>query len=125
MPPNWTAVVPQGDDQQRAEEWGQTGPVDMLEGSREYSPNTEKSATQTTNNNKSVSTVAHPSDRMEAYAENPPNLESVSEIEVHPRVRLRRHSNTEVLIDKILSLASDRVVDMGKMMRPRMKMPSR
>ncbi|KAK6249865.1 hypothetical protein SCA6_003870 [Theobroma cacao] len=63
------------------------------------------------------------------YAENPPNLESASgkcmynkelsdvpsipfasetnfaEIEVHPRVRRRRHSDTEVSIDKILSLA--------------------
>ncbi|EOY21564.1 Uncharacterized protein TCM_013382 [Theobroma cacao] len=130
-PPNWAATVPQGDDQQMAEseEGDQIRPVDKLEGSGEHNPHTEKSATQTIYNNKSVSIVACPSDRMEAYAENPPNLESASgkcmynkelndvpsipfasetnfaEIEVHPRVRRRRHSDTEVSIDKILSLA--------------------
>ncbi|KAK6263956.1 hypothetical protein SCA6_019390, partial [Theobroma cacao] len=80
MPSNWAAAVPQGDDQQMAEseEGSQTGPVDTLEGSGEHNPNTEKSATQTTNNNKSASIVACPSDRIEVYAENPPNLEFVS-----------------------------------------------
>ncbi|KAK6231960.1 hypothetical protein SCA6_002033 [Theobroma cacao] len=75
---------------------------------------------------------------MEDYAENPPNLESASgkcmynkelsdvpsfpsvsgtncaEIEVHPRVQHRRHSDTELSIDKIFSLASDKTMDMGQ-----------
>ncbi|KAK6249856.1 hypothetical protein SCA6_003861, partial [Theobroma cacao] len=138
MPPNQTATGPQGDNQQMAEskEGGQTGPMDTLEGSGEHSPIIEKS--QTTGNNKLVSIVACSRDRIEAYAENPPNMEPVSDkcmynkeisdvpsvsfvsetnfanIEVHPRIRRRRHSNTEVSIDEILSLASDKAVDMGE-----------
>ncbi|KAK6263943.1 hypothetical protein SCA6_019377 [Theobroma cacao] len=73
---------------------------------------------------------------MKDYAENPPNLESAlgkcmhnkelsdvssfpsfsrtkfTEIEVHPRVRHRRQSDTKTSIDKIFSLASDKTVDM-------------
>ncbi|XP_017980054.1 PREDICTED: uncharacterized protein LOC108662853 [Theobroma cacao] len=93
---------------------GQNVIVDMAEGSGEHSPMIENSASQTTSNNKIVSIVACSRDRMEAYAENPPNLESASEIEVYPRVRRRRHSNTEVSIVKIFSLASDKAVDMGE-----------
>ncbi|EOX99995.1 Uncharacterized protein TCM_009211 [Theobroma cacao] len=37
-----------------------------------------------------------------------------TEIEVHPRVQHRRHSDTEVSIDKIFSLASDKAVDIGE-----------
>ncbi|KAK6228927.1 hypothetical protein SCA6_017878 [Theobroma cacao] len=36
------------------------------------------------------------------------------EIEVHPRIQRRRHSDTEVSIDEILSFASDKAVDMGE-----------
>ncbi|EOY21243.1 Uncharacterized protein TCM_012656 [Theobroma cacao] len=37
-----------------------------------------------------------------------------TEIEVHPKIRHRRHSDIEVSIDKILSFASNKAVDMGK-----------
>ncbi|EOY18934.1 Uncharacterized protein TCM_043452 [Theobroma cacao] len=69
-----------GNNQQMAdsEEGGQTGPVDMLESNGEHSPIIERSASQTTSENKFVSIAACPQDRMEAYIENPPNLESAS-----------------------------------------------
>ncbi|KAK6259858.1 hypothetical protein SCA6_014332, partial [Theobroma cacao] len=124
------------------------GPVDTLEGSGEHSPDTEKSASQTTDNNKSVSTFACSRDRMEAYAKNPPNLESVSDkcmynkelsdvssvlfvsetnfvkIKIYFRIRYRRHLDSEISINKIFILASDKAIDMRKMMRPWMKTPS-
>ncbi|EOY03113.1 Uncharacterized protein TCM_017591 [Theobroma cacao] len=48
-----------------------------------------------------------------------PSFPSFSEtkftkIRVHPRIRRKRHSDTEVSIDKILSFASDKAVDMGE-----------
>ncbi|KAK6228337.1 hypothetical protein SCA6_000677, partial [Theobroma cacao] len=97
-----------------SEEGGQTGPVDMLESNGEHSPIIERSASQTTSENKFVSIAACPQDRMEAYIENPPNLESASKIKIHPRVRRRRHSDTEISIDKILSLALDKAMNMGE-----------
>ncbi|EOY26581.1 Uncharacterized protein TCM_028416 [Theobroma cacao] len=75
---------------------------------------------------------------MEGHANNPPAQESSSgkctynkelsdvssfptvfeinfaKIEVHPRVRRKRHSDTEISIDKILSLTSDKAVNIGE-----------
>ncbi|EOY32587.1 Uncharacterized protein TCM_040582 [Theobroma cacao] len=101
----------------------------------EHSPINGTNASQTTGYNKIILTVACSSERLEDYAENPLNLESATgkcmynkelsdvpsfptfpgtnfaKIEVHPRVRRRRHSDTEISIDKIFSLTSDKVED--------------
>ncbi|EOY03114.1 Uncharacterized protein TCM_017598 [Theobroma cacao] len=107
--------------------------------SGEYSPIMGPGAVQTGSENGNVritSSEACSCGKMEDYAENPPNLESTSskcmynkelsdvpsfpsvsgtnftKIEIHPKVPRRRHSDTELSIDKILSLASDKAVDM-------------
>ncbi|EOY00107.1 Uncharacterized protein TCM_009618 [Theobroma cacao] len=81
------------------------------------------------------STVACPRERMESYDDNPSYLESASskftynkevsvvpsfsrtnlaELKVHPLVWHRRHLNTAASIGRIISLASEKAVDMGE-----------
>ncbi|KAK6240272.1 hypothetical protein SCA6_005661 [Theobroma cacao] len=114
--------------------------MDNLEGSGEYSPSIGQGTSKTVSNkfeqpneqpNKSC-------ERMEGQANIPPTQESASgkcmhnkelsdvpsfpssletkftEIEVHPRMRRMRHSDTEVSVDTRLSFASDKAVDMGE-----------
>ncbi|KAK6241871.1 hypothetical protein SCA6_007260 [Theobroma cacao] len=132
------ASIRHEDVQQMAENeaGSQSGPMDTLEGSGEHSPIIEKNASQTTDNNQIAITVASPRERIKDYAENPPNFESASgkcmynkeqsdvlsipsvseikfaKIEVHQRVRRRRHFDTEVSIDKLFNLTSDKAMDM-------------
>ncbi|EOY03632.1 Uncharacterized protein TCM_018721 [Theobroma cacao] len=139
-PPTQGASFMHGEGQLRIESGlgGQNESMDMMKGSGKHSPITEQSVSQTkilADNNRVALTVECSRERMKYYAENPPNLESASgkcmynkelsdvpfiptvsetnfvEIEVHPRVRRRRHSDIEISIDKIFSLTLDKAVD--------------
>ncbi|EOY19094.1 Uncharacterized protein TCM_043802 [Theobroma cacao] len=133
----------QGNGQRRSESgaWVTNESVDFLIGSGEHSPMGEQNANLTNSlvgNNQSSPTIAWPRERMEDHVDNPPTQESVSgkcmhnkklsdvpsdpsffetkftKIEVHLRIRHRKHSDAEILIDKILSLVSDNRGYVGK-----------
>ncbi|EOY32178.1 Uncharacterized protein TCM_039766 [Theobroma cacao] len=120
---------------------GQNVIYDMAEGTGECSPLGGQRACQKgreNGHNRVISYEACSREKMEGHADYLPAQESASskclhnkelsyvpsipsssgtkfiEIEIHPRVRRRRHSDTEVSIDKILSLASDKAMDMGE-----------
>ncbi|KAK6254268.1 hypothetical protein SCA6_015573 [Theobroma cacao] len=131
-----TAFIKGGDHQSERERGEQIMPVDMLEGSGDYSPINEQRASPTrlSEQNWANSITGNSSERVPGYTDEPPNLESASgkclyntemshipsvsetqyaELEVHPLVRQRRHSDTSASLGR-MEIASEEAVDMGE-----------
>ncbi|KAK6265165.1 hypothetical protein SCA6_020599 [Theobroma cacao] len=138
IPSTRATVSTQGGNQQLSErEQGeQIMPVDMLEGSGDYSPINEQRASQTRLSEQNwVNPITVESrERVTGYIDEPPNLESASgkclyntemnhvpsvsgtqyaELEVHPLVRQRRHSDTSTSLGR-MGIASEEAVHMGE-----------
>ncbi|EOY25447.1 Uncharacterized protein TCM_016753 [Theobroma cacao] len=133
-------ILLHGEDRQTSENAMGVQHVSManIEGSGEYSPPIGQGTSKTVSSILGQPNEQHNKsrERMEGQADIPPTQESAlgkcmhnkelsdvpsfpslsetkfTEIEVHPRIRHRRHSDIEVSIDKILSFASDKAVDM-------------
>ncbi|EOY21198.1 Uncharacterized protein TCM_012582 [Theobroma cacao] len=95
----------------------------MLEGSGKHNSMNRQGDSQTRGSdghNRVDSTVACPRDRTKGYDDNPPNLESAlvkgnnhAELQVHPRERHKRHSDSAVPFLKTVSSTTKDAIVMG------------
>ncbi|WRX14697.1 Reverse transcriptase domain - like 10 [Theobroma cacao] len=141
-PPAQTYILLHGEDKQTSKSGMgvQHLSMDNLEESGEYNPSIGQGTSKTVSNifEQPTEQPNKSHERTEGQANIPLTQESASgkcmhnkelsdvpsfpssletkftEIEVHPRIRRRRHSDTEVSVDTKLSFASDKAVDMGE-----------